>query len=48
VSSQDSNALLADHIRAGLSRPDELGRAQNPLKVYPPSSRKNSSIDAFL
>lgn len=35
MSSHDSNARLAELIRAGLQRADQLGRTRVPLKLFP-------------
>ncbi|QBR91829.1 DUF3883 domain-containing protein [Nocardioides euryhalodurans] len=50
MSSQDSNALLADLIRAGLSRADQLGRARVPLKLYPAEEQEEllALLHAYL
>ena len=50
MSSQDSNALLADLIRAGLSRADQLGRARVPLRLYPAEEQEEllALLHAYL
>lgn len=50
MSSHDSNTRLADLIRAGLSRADELGRARVPLKLYPPEEQEEllTLLHAYL
>lgn len=50
MSSHNSNAQLADLIRAGLSRADELGRARVPLKLYPAEEQEEllTLLHAYL
>lgn len=50
MGSHDSNARLADLIRNGLQRADELGRARVPLKLYPTEEQEEllTLLHAYL
>ncbi len=50
VSSHDSNARLAELIRAGLQRADQLGRTRVPLKLFPAEDQEEllTLLHAYL
>lgn len=50
MSSHDSNARLAELIRAGLQRADQLGRTRVPLKLFPAEDQEGllTLLHAYL
>ncbi len=50
MSSHDSNARLAELIRAGLQRADQLGRTRVPLKLFPAEDQEEllTLLHAYL